>query len=45
MAQMIEVLQKIEYTASSSLQEKLFALEKLYGQYSVHVLCEAALVA
>lgn len=39
--QKIEILQKVDCTSSSSLQEKLEELAKLYGQYSVHALCEA----
>lgn len=39
--QKIEILQKVDCTTSSSLQEKLQELTKLYGQYSVHALCEA----
>lgn len=37
----IEVLQKIDCLVSAPLHEKLDAMEKLYGQYSVHVLCDA----
>ena len=37
----LEVIKATECSLSASLQEKLAALEKLYGQYSVHVLCEA----
>lgn len=37
----IEILQKVDCTTSSPLQEKLRELTKLYGQYSVHALCEA----
>lgn len=37
----VEVLQKSDCTCFSPLQEKLVALEKLYGQYNKHVLCEA----
>ena len=37
----IKVLRAASCTASSPLQEKLKALEALYGQFSVHVLCEA----
>lgn len=39
--QKIEILQKVDCTSSSPLQEKLQELTKLYGQYSVHTLCEA----
>jgi hypothetical protein len=34
--QKIEVLQKVDCTVSSSLQDKLQELSKLYAQYSVH---------
>ena len=37
----LEVIKATECSLSAPLQEKLAALEKLYGQYSVHVLCEA----
>lgn len=37
----IEVLQKVECTFSAPLKDKLYALEKLHGQYSVQVLCDA----
>lgn len=37
----IEVLKAVDCTASAPLQEKLAALEPLYSQYSVYVLCEA----
>ena len=43
--QIIEVLKKVKCTATSPLQEKLAELEKLHGQYSVHVICEALDVA
>nr|WP_227018717.1 IS3 family transposase [Sinanaerobacter chloroacetimidivorans] len=39
--QKIEVLQKVNCTASTPLKEKLHELALLYGQYSVHTLCEA----
>ena len=39
--QIIEVLKSVDCTMNATLKEKLYALEKLYGQYSVHVLCEA----
>lgn len=38
---MIEVLKMVNCTVSAPLKEKLAALESLYGQYSVYVLCEA----
>lgn len=39
--QICKVLQTVNCTVSSPLQTKLNEIEKLYGQYSVHVLCEA----
>ena len=39
--QICKVLQTVKCTTTSPLQIKLSELEKLYGQYSVHVLCEA----
>ena len=38
---MIKVLKTISCTVSSPLQEKLKAMELLYGQFSVHTLCDA----
>lgn len=43
--EMIEVLKMVSCTVSAPLKEKLSALEPLYGQYSVYVLCEALEVA
>ncbi len=43
--QICKVLQTVNCTVSSPLQTKLNELEKLYGQYSVHVLCEALCVS
>ena len=43
--QIIEVLKKVNCTAFSPTKEKLTELEKLHGQYSVHVLCDALNVA
>lgn len=43
--EMIEVLKMVNCTVSAPLKEKLSALEPLYGQYSVYVLCEALEVA
>ncbi len=37
----IEILQGVNCTVSSPLNEKLDALEQLYGKYSVHILCDA----
>ena len=38
---MVQVLKKVGCTVSSPLQEKLQAMEVLYGQFSVHTLCDA----
>lgn len=43
--QKVEILQKVNCTVSAPLQEKLQELAKLYGQYSVHALCEALCVS
>lgn len=43
--QKVEILQKVGCTTSSPLQIKLQELAKLYGQYSVHALCEALCVS
>lgn len=37
----IEILQKADCKISDPLKDRLNALEKLYGQYSVYMLCEA----
>lgn len=37
----ITILKTVNCTASAPLKEKLDELEKLYGQYDVHTLCEA----
>lgn len=37
----VEILQNIDCTANSPLNIKLAALEELYGQYSVHMICDA----
>ena len=37
----IAVLKSVDCTVSLPLQDKLKALEKLYGQFSVHTLCDA----
>lgn len=37
----VEILQSIDCTANSPLDIKLAALEELYGQYSVHMICDA----
>ena len=41
----IEILQSIDCNANSPLDVKLFTLEKLYGKYNVHVMCEALQVS
>lgn len=41
MEQTIAILQTVNCTVSSPLQEKLRELALLHGQYNVHVLCEA----
>lgn len=38
---MVQVLKKVDCTVTSPLQDKLKALEPLYGQFSVHTLCDA----
>lgn len=37
----IEILQSVNCSVSSPLDEKLDTLKRLYGKYSVHMLCEA----
>ena len=37
----IEILKRVDCTANDRLEVKLPALESLYGQYSVHMLCDA----
>lgn len=37
----LEIIKAAECSLSAPLKEKLEALERLYGQYNVHVLCEA----
>ena len=37
----IQVLKSVDCTVSAPLQDKLKALEALYGQFSVHTLCDA----
>lgn len=41
----IEILQNIDCTENSPLNVKLAALEELYGQYSVHMICDALKVS
>ena len=38
---MIQILKTVSCTVFSPLQEKLKAMEPLYGQFSVHALCDA----
>ncbi len=40
-AAIIQVLKSVNCTVSAPLKEKLAALEPLYGQFSVHTLCDA----
>lgn len=42
---LIKALQQVDCTITSSLGLKLYALEQLYGQYSVHMLCDALQVS
>ena len=37
---MIEILKTVDCTVSTPLTEKLSAMEKLYGKYNNHLLCE-----
>lgn len=37
----VKILQSVSCTARSPLKDKLYAAEKLYGKYSVHMICEA----
>lgn len=41
----IKILQSVNCTANSPLDIKLYEMENLYGQYSVHMLCDALNVA
>ncbi len=45
LANICEILQKVDCTVSAPLKTRLYALESLYGQYSVHHLCEALKVS
>ena len=38
---LLEIIKISECSLNAPLKEKLFALEKLYGRYSVHALCDA----
>ena len=39
--QMIKILKTVDCTVHAPLKDRLLALEGLYGQYEVHVLCDA----
>lgn len=39
--EIIEIYKTVNCNYNSPLKEKLYALEDLYGQHSVHILCEA----
>lgn len=39
--EIIQIYKKLNCNYNSPLKEKLYALEELYGQHSVHILCEA----
>lgn len=39
--EIIEIYKTVNCNYNSPLKEKLYALEELYGQHSVHILCEA----
>ncbi len=41
LTEITEILKVVDCTAQAPLREKLNAIEKLYGQYSVHALCDA----
>lgn len=41
----LKILQKVNCSISAPLQDRLREMEKLYGQYSVHALCDALCVA
>lgn len=41
LTEITEILKVVDCTAQAPLREKLNALEKLHGKYSVHALCEA----
>ncbi len=38
--EMIKIYKKVNCNYNSPLKEKLYALEELYGQYSIHILCD-----
>lgn len=39
--QIITILKSIDCTVNAPLKHKLYAAEQLYGQYSIHLICEA----
>ena len=41
LSKMIEILQRLDCVFTATPKEKLYALEKLYGQYEVRILCDA----
>lgn len=41
----LKIFQKVNCSVSAPLQDRLREMEKLYGQYSVHALCDALCVA
>ena len=43
--EIIQIYKTVNCNYNSTLKEKLYALENLYGQHSVHILCEALDVA
>lgn len=45
MENIIQILQSVDCSVNDPLEFKLEALEKLYGQYKVHVLCDALKVS
>lgn len=43
--EIIQIYKTVNCHYNSPLKEKLYALEELYGQHSVHILCEALYVS
>ena len=41
----LKSIQSIDCNANSPLDMKLYTLEKLYGKYNVHIMCEALQVS
>ena len=39
--EIIQILKTVNCNYNSPLKDKLYALEELYGQHSIHILCEA----